>query len=207
MQVTVAGASIQFGSKVLFHGLDAVFPSGRLTALVGPSGSGKSSLLAAIAGFSTLDEGSVSYSDGTCPPTAPDPSSVTWVSQSASSLGSRSVLDNVLVGPLAEGLVMRDAVRRARAALDEVGLGKRERERLNRLSGGEVQRVALARGLATEKRLILADEPTASLDADNTRKIAALLLSLRSRATIVVATHDPILIQTAEGVVALREHE
>lgn len=70
-----------------------------------------------------------------------------------------------------------------------------------------MQRVALARGLATEKRLILADEPTASLDADNTRKIAALLLSLRSRATIVVATHDPILIQTAEGVVALREHE
>lgn len=207
MQVTVSGASIQFGSKVLFRGLDAVFPSGRLTALVGPSGSGKSSLLAAIAGFSNLDEGSVTYSDGNHLPTAPDPASVTWVSQSASSLGSRTVLDNVLVGPLSEGFVMHDAVRRARAALDEVGLVERERERLSRLSGGEVQRVALARGLATEKRLILADEPTASLDAGNTRKIAALLLSLRSRATIIVATHDPILVQSAEGVVSLRDPE
>ncbi len=204
MRVDVIDAAIAFGPVPVFAGLTATFEPARVTALVGPSGSGKSSLLAAVAGYQRLATGSIELHgpDGSARP--PSPGVVAWVPQGSNALGRRSVLDNVLVAPLAAGRPGREARDTARAALDQVGLADRADEQARRLSGGELQRVALARALASGKELILADEPSANLDAANTELVARILAGLVSHATIVVATHDPVLVAAADATVPLR---
>lgn len=204
MRVDVIDAAIAFDAVTVFSGLTATFDPGRVTALVGPSGSGKSSLLAAVAGYQHLAAGRIELHDpdGTSRP--PAPGVVAWVPQGSNALGRRSVLDNVLVAPLAAGRPGREARDTARAALDQVGLADRAGDQARRLSGGELQRVALARALASGKELILADEPSANLDAANTELVARILAGLVSHATIVVATHDPTLVAAADATVPLR---
>src|SRR5699024_6453165 len=119
---------------------------------------------------------------------------VAWVPQGSNALGRRNVLDNVLIASLADGLPMPRARAVALEALDQVGLAARAREQARHLSGGELQRVALARALASGRPLVLADEPSANLDAANTDMVADILARIESRATIIVATHDPILV-------------
>ncbi len=93
---------------------------------------------------------------------------------------------------------------RASLALDLVRLGGRADQRANTLSGGELQRLALARGLAADAGAVFADEPTANLDEANTRQVASILQGLSGSTTIVVATHDPLLIAAADDVIRLR---
>ncbi|KRC91043.1 hypothetical protein ASE25_22065 [Terrabacter sp. Root85] len=111
------------------------------------------------------------------------------------------------IAPLSSGARLSDARERAVEALELVHLGDRLQQQARRLSGGELQRLALARALASGKELILADEPSANLDATNTELIAQILHELRARATIVVATHDPILVSSASAAVHLRTLE
>lgn len=205
MRVSVRGASIAFGAFTVFSGVDAEFPQGRVTALVGPSGSGKSSLLAAIAGYQHLAAGTIALHSPPGAPRAPSPHVVAWVPQGSNALGRRTVLDNVLIASLATGSPRDEAREVAVDALAQVGLADRLTEQARRLSGGELQRVAVARALASGKELILADEPSANLDGANTEELAATLHRLVSRATIIVATHDPILVAAADGAVHLRQ--
>jgi putative ABC transport system ATP-binding protein len=206
VRIEIADAGIVFGARVVFSGFSASIRPGEVTALVGPSGSGKSTLLAAMAGYQRLATGRIGYHDGdrVIPP---NPELVAWVPQGSNALGTRSALDNVMIAPLSEGQSAAEAREIAASALDDVGLLDRADERVRRLSGGELQRVSFARALATSTPIIFADEPSASLDGANTELLGALLAGLRSRATIVVATHDPILIESAGAVVRLRpEH-
>ncbi|PVW05231.1 hypothetical protein DEA06_05610 [Microbacterium sp. Gd 4-13] len=204
VQVIVADASIAFGSFTVFDGFSARFEAGQVTALVGPSGSGKSSLLAAMAGYVRLRDGSITIVDqGTS--LSPHADLVSWVPQGSNALARRSVLDNVLIASLAAGLAMREAVDVAEDALSQVDLMTRSGEQARRLSGGELQRVAIARALASGKDLILADEPSANLDERNTNEVAAILNRLVSRATIIVATHDPILVSSSHAAVHMRQ--
>ncbi|WP_170222747.1 ATP-binding cassette domain-containing protein [Rarobacter faecitabidus] len=198
------GASLGFGKRIVFEGLDADFPDGKVTALVGPSGSGKSSLLAAMAGYINLKAGNITGHDerGSVPL---DASMVAWVPQGSNALGGRTALENVMIGSLADGASWTQAKRDALRALDQVGLGDLTHKVARSLSGGELQRVNFARALTTHKPLVFADEPSASLDAVNTRRVAELLFDLRSRATIIVATHDPLLVEAAEHEVNLRQ--
>lgn len=205
MQVDVVDAAIRFGTTTVFSGFNAHFPPGRVTALVGPSGSGKSTLLAAISGYQSLSAGQILLRDTpTSSPTRPDPARAAWVPQGSNALGRRSVLDNVAIAPLSAGASLREAHERAREALEVVGLGALLHQQARRLSGGELQRVALARALSSGRELILADEPSANLDAANTEVIAHILDGLTTQATIVVATHDPVLVDAAAGAVHLR---
>jgi putative ABC transport system ATP-binding protein len=207
MQVVVAAATMILGGRTIFKSLDAVFPSNAVTALVGPSGSGKSTLLAAIAGYQRLTEGTVRYSFADGSSQEPDPNAIAWVPQGSNALGTRSALDNVAVAALSEGRTLPDAHDAALEALRTVGLADIASQPARSLSGGELQRVGFARALASTRPIVLADEPSASLDADNTRRIAELLTALHQRATIIVATHDPILVDAAEHTVMLRtEH-
>lgn len=207
MQVIVTEGRLSFGDRRVLEGVDATFNNARVTALVGPSGSGKSTLLAVMAGYQRLDSGNVSFVNDDGEFTAPDPALVAWVPQGANALGTRTALDNVMIAPLAEGRGLAASHTIAERALTDVGLLSRANAGARVLSGGELQRVSFARALATSKPLIFADEPSASLDAANTYVLAELLIGLRSRATIIVATHDPILINAAEAVVSLRsEH-
>lgn len=206
MRVEVADAAIGYGDRTVFSDFSATFQSGRVTALVGPSGSGKSSLLAAMAGYVPLLRGRIDvYRSPSSPPSAPSQDVVAWVPQGSNALGRRTVRDNVLVGALASGTPMGLAVEFAEDALMQVGLSHRREEQARRLSGGELQRVAIARALASGKPLILADEPSANLDSRNTAEVAEILHRLVSVATIVVATHDPILMDASHDAVHLRD--
>jgi putative ABC transport system ATP-binding protein len=205
MQIKVSQATIRFKEKVLVERFDAYFPSNTVTALVGPSGSGKSTLLAAMAGYQSITAGNITFIDDEGIATPPNPDLVAWVPQGSNSLGTRTALDNVAIAPLSEGLSLRESRRIAAHHLELVGLSDHQYRLARSLSGGELQRVSFARALASTKPLIFADEPSASLDARNTEMLAELLLRLESHATIIVATHDPTLVQSARGIVEMRK--
>ena len=203
MHVELHDVEIAYGDQVIVRHLTATVRENRVTALTGPSGSGKSSLLAVIAGFQEPTSGRIEYvQDGVASP--PDSRSVVWVPQGANALPNRTVLDNVAISALADGIQRSDANERATAALGLVGLGKKTSILAKTLSGGELQRVALARGMTSGRPLIFADEPSAGLDLDNVRLIAKLIRDMSGVATLVVATHDELLQDSADEVVDLR---
>ena len=162
----------------MLDGIDLDIPPGQFVALLGHSGSGKSTLLRALAG---LDHDVA----GTGELLVPERISVVF--QDARLLPWKRVLDNVLFGTRGA-----DAADRGRAALAEVGLAGRERAWPSELSGGEAQRVALARSLVREPELLLADEPFGALDALTRIRMHGLLRQLweRHRPTVLLVTHD-----------------
>jgi sulfonate transport system ATP-binding protein len=175
--LTVSRLTRGFGERTVLHDIDLEIPQGQFVALVGRSGSGKSTLLRAIAGIDHEVQG-----DGRI--LAPERVSVVF--QDSRLLPWRRVLANVLLG------LPRSAAEKARAALAEVGLAGREDAWPNQLSGGEAQRAALARSLAREPELLLADEPFGALDALTRIKMHTLLRELWERhgPTVLLVTHD-----------------
>ncbi len=206
MQIAVTDAAVRIGSREVFSGVTARFPSGQVTALVGPSGSGKSTLLAVMAGFQELTEGTVivqeDHDDGRA--TAPNARWIAWVPQTLTALGRRTVLDNAMLGALGSGLPFERARDAAREGLELVGLASRVEDHALALSGGELQRLTIARAIASQKPIIFADEPTANLDAANARNVAQVLGDLSIDRTVVVATHDPAIVRAAGHRVDLR---
>jgi putative ABC transport system ATP-binding protein len=204
VRITATRATKRFGSRVVFADFDAQFRSGVLTALVGPSGSGKTTLLAAMAGFMPLSSGSVRFhtEQGRSLPAASR--HVSWVPQGSNSLPARTVIDNVLMGPLAAGLPMDHAAQLSRDALDRLGLLPFASRITGSLSGGELQRVCLARAVASQRPCIFADEPSANLDAATTAMLAQLLGELPADRIVVIATHDPALVEAVDDIVTMR---
>ena len=162
----------------VLNGLDLDIARGEFVALIGRSGSGKSTLLRAMAG---LDRDVAGHG------TVRVPGSVSVVFQDSRLLPWRRVLDNVTFG-----LKGRDAARKGRDALAEVGLAGREKAWPHELSGGEQQRAALARSLVREPELLLADEPFGALDALTRIKMHVLLKKLCAahRPAVLLVTHD-----------------
>jgi sulfonate transport system ATP-binding protein len=181
--LTVRGLTRGFGARTVLADIDLQVPRGQFVALVGRSGSGKSTLLRAIAGIDHEVEGGG---------TIDAPERVSVVFQDSRLLPWRRVLDNVLLGLPRRGPAGRQAAERARAALAEVGLAGREEAWPNQLSGGEAQRAALARSLARQPELLLADEPFGALDALTRIKMHALLRELWEHhgPTVLLVTHD-----------------
>jgi putative ABC transport system ATP-binding protein len=205
MQIEIRDASISFGPRVVFEGFNADFRASRITALVGPSGSGKSTLLSVIAGYRALDRGEIRVAGGQ--QNLPSPEYVAWVPQGLNSLSARTVLDNVMMGALASGRTVDEARTIAIRWLEMVGIDHIKKHQARELSGGELQRLALARALASDRPIILADEPSANLDRKNTENVADLLGSVTAEALIVVATHDPLLVARVDDVVEMRPGE
>jgi ABC-type lipoprotein export system ATPase subunit len=168
-----------------------VFPGARI-ALVGPSGSGKSTLLHLLAGLDEPTVGSVEW------PALSDrahlrPGPVAVVFQGPSLLPPLTVLENVALPAVLDGATDADARETARAALELLELGDLARKLPEEISGGQAQRVAVARAVAGEPQLILADEPTGQLDRAHGAALVDVLLAAADRtgAALVVATHDP----------------
>ncbi|KAF0844986.1 ABC transporter ATP-binding protein [Nocardia caishijiensis] len=176
--VRAEGLTRGFGTRVVLRGVDITIRRGEFVALLGRSGSGKSTLLRA---FAELDE----QVPGSGELTVPRRRAVVF--QDSRLLPWARVLDNVVLG-----LTGRDAADRGRSALAEVGLGGREKAWPRELSGGEQQRVALARSLVREPELLLADEPFGALDALTRIRMHALLQALceRHRPAVLLVTHD-----------------
>jgi putative ABC transport system ATP-binding protein len=194
---------------VLDH-LDAAFAPGRLTLVVGRSGSGKTTLLNLLAGLDRPSQGEVLLLGR---PISRLPRTelallrrehIGVVGQEPGLVAFLSALENVSFALQLRG-AGADARARALAALAEMGLEGRADQRVDRLSVGERQRVAVARALAHGPRLLLADEPTARLDEENARLTAGLLLrAARSTgAGVVCATHDPALLELADDLLRL----
>jgi sulfonate transport system ATP-binding protein len=169
--VEVRGLTRKYDDRAVLDNLDLSIKPGEFVALLGKSGSGKSTLLRALAGldYDVVGEGELVV-----------PANVSVVFQDSRLLPWARVLDNVVLG-------LRAAEERGRESLAEVGLAGREKAWPNELSGGEQQRVALARSLVREPALLLADEPFGALDALTRLKMHVLL---RKLCAVLLVTHD-----------------
>jgi putative ABC transport system ATP-binding protein len=195
----------------ILHPVDLAIDRGRVVAITGPSGSGKSTMLGLIAGLDSPTTGHILL-DGV-DITALDEDAlarlrgvrVGIVFQFFHLLPSLTAFENVLVPMEIAGV--RQAAKRARVLLSDVGLEERVHHYPSQLSGGEQQRVAIARALANDPPILLADEPTGNLDTATGHQIIELLLSInRDRGTtLVLVTHDPDLARMADMAVALRD--
>ncbi|MCW2286948.1 putative ABC transport system ATP-binding protein/phosphonate transport system ATP-binding protein [Leucobacter luti] len=199
MPVLVEALTIGFGPLTIIESLTCRFETGVLTALTGPSGSGKTSLLEVLAGLAIPRRGVVTLNGSRI-----DSSQIAWVPQGANALGARTALDNVRIAPLSDGLSPEIATAIALERLEQVGLASQRSAIARTLSGGELQRLAFARAMASSRPLVLADEPTANLDTRSAREVTRLLQRLSTQRTMIVATHDQELVLAAAKVVNLR---
>ena len=205
------GKTVKSGTSdlVILQEIDLVVTSGEAVAIVGASGSGKSTLLAILAGLDTPTIGSVRLDGADLFSLDEDARAqlrgraVGFVFQSFQLLPSLSALENVML-PL-ELAGRRDAGTAARAMLERVGLGERLGHYPKHLSGGEQQRVALARAFVVQPRVLMADEPTGSLDATAGEAVIQLMFELNAQSgtTLMMVTHDEHLAQRCGRIVRL----
>lgn len=195
-------------------GVSLTIEPGQFAAIMGPSGSGKSTLLHVIAGLTRPDQGDVSiegeplsrFSDAQL--TDFRRRRIGLVFQQFNLIPALTALDNVMLPLLAEGGHERTEDReRAVALLKRLGLESRMEHRPDAMSGGEQQRVAIARALVTNPAVILADEPTGSLDSSNGTAICSLLKELNADEgrAIVVVTHEPSVAAWANRIVVMKD--
>lgn len=164
---------------------------GMQVALTGRSGSGKSTLLHILAGLDSPTAGAVSWPGLGGAPTSLTPGTVGFVFQSASLIPTLDVAENVALPLLLAGQDPREAAAAAHAAMGAVGVGDVVAKLPDELSGGQSQRVAVARALVGRPRVVLADEPTGQLDQHSAALVVdALLAAAETGAAVVVATHD-----------------
>jgi ABC-type lipoprotein export system ATPase subunit len=198
---------------VAVDGVDLDIEAGRFVAVEGPSGSGKTTLLGLLAGLEAPDEGSITVLGHDLSRLSGAERArlrqrrIGIVFQSFGLIASLSVSENVGL-PLALARVpAAERAGRARAALEEVELGAAFGARIDELSGGERQRVAVARALAIEPALILADEPSGSLDEANAAGVLKLLTEAvrRRGASLVLVTHDPMSASQADCRLRMRD--
>ncbi|NCD19877.1 MAG: ATP-binding cassette domain-containing protein [Actinobacteria bacterium] len=199
MEVRACGVGVRFGSQPwLFGGVDLDLGRGDLVGVVGPSGSGKSTLLSVLAREFVPTRGTVAYDDvGT----------VAWVFQNPYGVKHRTALDHVTLPLIARGATRPEADAQGLALLGRFGLAAVAGQPFSLLSGGEAQRLQLARAVAAAPDLLLVDEPTAQLDARTAGEVNAVLGELAdSGAAVVIATHDPRTAATCPRVLDLLDH-
>ncbi|MFQ5950137.1 MAG: ABC transporter ATP-binding protein [Nitrospiria bacterium] len=199
------------GPLTILDAIDLQIPAKQFVAIVGPSGSGKSTLLGLIAGLDRPTAGMVSFDGVSLTGLSEDDlarlrrEKIGMIFQSFHLIPTLTALENVRVPLELRG--DPDAGREARRLLDAVGLSERQDHYPVQLSGGEQQRVAVARAYAGRPALLLADEPTGNLDSANGRRVIDLLLHLhRDQGSILIlVTHDPSLASLANRVISLRD--
>ena len=193
-------------------GVTLVIRRGEFVAVMGPSGSGKSTLLNVIAGLERPTAGTVRV-DGEDLATLDErglarhrSKRVGMVFQAFNLLPRYRVVDNVALPLAFAGIPETERSRRARAILDRLGMTARAGHRTNELSGGELQRAAVARALVGEPAILLADEPTGNLDSANGAALIALFEELHAQGqTVMLVTHDAAIAAHAERTIRMRD--
>ena len=211
--ITTQGITKSFGSLQVLKGIDLHIDRGEVVSIVGPSGAGKTTLLQIIGTLDRPDSGSVHV----------DSVDVTTLSQKALSdfrnrhlgfvfqfhqlLPEFTAIENIMIPAYIAGTSQRQAKERARELLDFMGLADRATHKPAELSGGEKQRVAVARALVNNPAIILADEPSGSLDTQNKQELHQLFFDLRDKfgQTFVIVTHDEQLATLTDRTIHLRD--
>lgn len=216
------------GAEELFGGLSHEFTPGAVTAVTGPSGRGKSTLLYVLGLMLTPSRGRVVL-DGEAVSSAADAvrsrvraHRIGFVFQDSALDPTRTVLDSVVEPALYAGWSLSRSRSRGRELLEQMGVGARADHRPGEISGGQAQRVAVCRALVTDPVVVLADEPTGNLDRDNAVGVLAALSAAATGTaasgtdgngagdgipgvarTVLIATHDPFVIERADEVLSL----
>lgn len=204
------------GEEEVVRALDGISMSvdaGELVSLYGPSGSGKTTLLTLVAALMAPDSGTVLVNGRKVSAFGPREAAryrrveLGYVSQTPDLLSGVPAIDNAALKLFGLRLSVREAHRRVRPLMERLGLGDRLHHRAEELSIGQRQRVLLARGLSTEPKLVLADEPTGSLDTDRSLDVLALFTEVcrERRVAMLLVTHDPEAARFSSRVHAL-EH-
>jgi lipoprotein-releasing system ATP-binding protein len=198
IMIKLEGITKSFGSLQVLKGIDLEINKGEIISIVGPSGAGKTTLLQIMGTLDEPDAGVVQI-DGTVVSRMKEKElsafrnkNIGFVFQFHQLLPEFTALENVMIPALIAGVASKEAHERAMKILDFMGLVDRASHKPNELSGGEKQRVAVARALINDPAVILADEPSGSLDTHNKEDLHQLFFDLRERLgqTFVIVTHD-----------------
>lgn len=202
-----------FGSLEVLRGIDISVEHGAVTSIVGPSGAGKTTLLQIIGTLSRPDKGSVFYDKVNIFDLSDKALShfrnenIGFVFQMHRLLPEFTLEENVAMPALIAGTDHKKAMEETRSLLKFLGLASRATHRPSELSGGECQRGAVARALVNKPQVILADEPSGSLDSTNRRELHKLFFNLRDElgATFLIVTHDESLAADSDFIVSMAD--
>ena len=215
--VHVRGVVKSFGDGgdklTVLHGIDLDAGDGQILMLVGPSGCGKTTLISIIAGTMDAEAGKIEVLGSRLDQmkksrvTKFRAQNIGFIFQSFNLIPTLNCAENACVPLLIQGMPYKKSVDRARGVLEKVGLGDRWKHRPGQLSGGQQQRVAIARALVHEPRLIICDEPTASLDAHNGAMVMDLFheVARKPGRAVIIVTHDNRIFKYADRIAQMND--
>lgn len=211
--IMVKNLSKTFGQLRVVNSVSFEVEKGEFLAIQGPSGSGKSTLLGLLAGLEKPDEGNILINGTEVAAMTEDQLAlfrrynIGFVFQAFYLIPTLNVVENIAFPLFPERLNRKDMLERARNITESVGLGGRLRHYPNELSGGEQQRVAIARSLINNPQIILVDEPTGNLDSESGRKIVELLCQLNKERglTLVLVTHDDKIAADSDRIIRMND--
>ena len=211
--IETKGIKKSFGTLEVLKGIDLTINKGEIVSIVGPSGAGKTTLLQIIGTLDRPDAGTVCIDSIDTTQLSQKKLSdfrnrhIGFVFQFHQLLPEFTALENVMIPAYIAGVSQKQARQRAKELLDFMGLADRATHKPNELSGGEKQRVAVARALVNNPAVILADEPSGSLDTKNKEELHQLFFDLRDKfgQTFVIVTHDETLASITDRTIHLRD--
>ncbi|WP_311515526.1 ABC transporter ATP-binding protein [uncultured Streptococcus sp.] len=208
--IELKNISKKFGSRQLFSDTNLHFEGGKIYALIGTSGCGKTTLLNMIGRLEPYDKGQIIY-DGTSlkdiKPSVFFRDYLGYLFQDFGLIESQTVKENLNLGLVGKKLKEKEKISLMKQALNRVNLSYLDlKQPIFELSGGEAQRVALAKIILKDPPLILADEPTASLDPKNSEELLSILESLKNpNRIIIIATHNPLIWEQVDQVIRVTD--
>ncbi|MCF0159567.1 MAG: ABC transporter ATP-binding protein [Bacteroidaceae bacterium] len=211
--ITINNITKSFGSLQVLKGIDLTINRGEVVSIVGPSGAGKTTLLQIMGTLDQADTGTLVIEGIDVGRLSQKELSrfrnqhIGFVFQFHQLLPEFTALENVEIPALIAGASSKEARRRASELLDYMGLSDRSQHKPSQLSGGEKQRVAVARALVNRPSVVLADEPSGSLDSQNKQELHRLFFDLRDKygQTFVIVTHDEELARLTDRTIRLRD--
>jgi lipoprotein-releasing system ATP-binding protein len=210
--IKLSGIKKTVGSEQILKGIDLEVYEGEFVSIIGASGSGKSSLLYILGLLDKPTEGEVFFEDEKIDYSKDKRlsylrnSKLGFVFQFHYLVQELSLLDNVILPAIKKGVPIKEVRERAMALLERLGLKGKENRKPYEISGGEMQRTAIARALINQPRVLLADEPTGNLDSTNTQRVMDIFKEInKSQTTIVMVTHEIDLARQTKRIVELRD--